>query len=98
MIDYYIARKKRRVVEGGILALGDPPRAGRQDHRFDPVVEAKILAPDAAAAASLVRPLDHLFVRSVVVVGSPLKRVAAAQSGTRVTPRSIWIGMRESHL
>lgn len=42
--DYYIARWKRRVVEGGILALGDLPRAGRQDHRLDPAVEAKILA------------------------------------------------------
>ena len=41
--DRYIARWKRRFVEGGVLALVDAPRAGRQDHRVDPKVEAKIL-------------------------------------------------------
>jgi transposase len=42
--DRYIARWKRRVADGGILALGDLPRAGRQDHRLPLAVEAKILA------------------------------------------------------
>lgn len=41
--DAYIARWKRRVIEGGLLALGDLPRCGRPD-RLDPRVEAKILA------------------------------------------------------
>ncbi|MGH7710983.1 MAG: IS630 family transposase, partial [Gemmatimonadaceae bacterium] len=41
--DTYIARWKRRVSEGGLLALGDLPRSGRPD-RLDPRVEAKILA------------------------------------------------------
>lgn len=41
--DRYIARWKRRVVEGGVAALADLPRAGRGD-RLDPRVEAKILA------------------------------------------------------
>src|SRR5438876_4843743 len=41
--DTYIARWKRRVSEGGLLALGDLPRSGRPD-RLDPRVEARILA------------------------------------------------------
>lgn len=41
--DTYITRWKRRVVEGGLPALGDLPRSGRPD-RLDPRIEAKILA------------------------------------------------------
>ena len=41
--DTFIARWKQRVVDGGIVALGDLPRSGRPD-RLDPRVEAKILA------------------------------------------------------
>lgn len=41
--DRYIARWKRRFVEGGVLALVDAPRTGRQDHRISPKLEAKIL-------------------------------------------------------
>ena len=41
--DKFIAKWKRRVAEGGVLALGDAPRSGRPD-RLDPRVEAKILA------------------------------------------------------
>lgn len=41
--DTYIARWKKRVVEGGLPALGDLPRSGRPD-RLDPRLEAKILA------------------------------------------------------
>lgn len=41
--DAFIARWKKRVVEGGLPALGDRPRSGRPD-RLDPRVEAKILA------------------------------------------------------
>lgn len=41
--DAFIARWKRRVVAGGVAALGDRPRSGRPD-RLDPRLEAKILA------------------------------------------------------
>lgn len=41
--DAYIARWKRRVLEGGLPALSDLPRSGRPD-RLDPRLEAKILA------------------------------------------------------
>jgi transposase len=41
--DAYIARWKKRVVDGGLPALGDLPRSGRPD-RLDPRLEAKILA------------------------------------------------------
>jgi transposase len=41
--DTYIARWKKRVVDGGLPALGDLPRSGRPD-RLDPKIEAKILA------------------------------------------------------
>lgn len=41
--DRYVARWKRRFVEGGVLALVDAARAGRQDHRVSPRLEAKIL-------------------------------------------------------
>lgn len=41
--DRYIARWKQRYHEGGVLALVDAPRAGRQDHRISPRLEAKIL-------------------------------------------------------
>ena len=35
-----VARWKRRFADGGVLALADDPRAGRQDHRLSPAVEA----------------------------------------------------------
>lgn len=41
--DRFVARWKRRFVEGGVLALADAPRAGRQDHRLTPEQEARIL-------------------------------------------------------
>lgn len=41
--DAFVARWKRRFVEGGVLALGDLPRSGRPDW-LDPKVEARILA------------------------------------------------------
>lgn len=41
--DAYIARWKKRVIAGGLPALGDLPRSGRPD-RLDPRLEAKILA------------------------------------------------------
>lgn len=41
--DRFVARWKQRYLEGGVLALADAPRAGRQDHRVRPAVEARIL-------------------------------------------------------
>lgn len=41
--DRFIARWKRRYVDGGVLALADAYRAGRQDHRLAPAMEARIL-------------------------------------------------------
>src|SRR5688500_18853978 len=41
--DRFVARWQRRYREGGVLALADAPRAGRQRHRLAPEVEARIL-------------------------------------------------------
>jgi transposase len=41
--DRFIARWKQRFQAGGVLALADEPRAGRQDHRLRPAVAARIL-------------------------------------------------------
>jgi|SRR5215204_4554377 len=41
--DRFVAQWKQRYRDGGILALADAPRAGRQDHRLRPTVEARIL-------------------------------------------------------
>jgi transposase len=41
--DRLIARWKGRYLAGGVLALADAPRAGRQDHRLSPAMEARIL-------------------------------------------------------
>jgi transposase len=41
--DRFISRWKRRFVAGGVLALVDAPRAGRQDHRISPAKIAKVL-------------------------------------------------------
>lgn len=41
--DRFIARWKRRYADGGILALADAPRSGRQSHRVPPTLIAKVL-------------------------------------------------------
>jgi len=41
--DRFVARWKRRFAAGGVLALADEARAGRQDHRLSPATEARIL-------------------------------------------------------
>lgn len=41
--DRFIARWKQRYQDGGVLALADAPRAGRQDHRLTPALEARIV-------------------------------------------------------
>jgi len=41
--DRFVAQWKRRYQDGGVLGLADAPRAGRQDHRLTPVLEARIV-------------------------------------------------------
>jgi transposase len=41
--DRFVARWKRRFAHGGVLALADEPRPGRQDHRLSAAIEARIL-------------------------------------------------------
>ena len=55
--DRFIARWKQRYREGGVLALADAPRAGRQDHRLTPALEARIvhLTQHVAPPAPLTR-------------------------------------------
>jgi transposase len=55
--DRFIARWQRRYREGGVLALADAPRAGRQHHRLAPAVEARIL--DLTQHAAPPAPLTH---------------------------------------
>jgi transposase len=75
--DAYIARWKRRVLEGGLPALGDLPRSGRPD-RLDPRVEAKILAKTQEPPPA---PLTHWTTR----------RMAKAIGGiSHVTVHRVW--------
>jgi transposase len=74
--DTYIARWKRRVVEGGLPALGDLPRSGRPD-RLDPRLEAKILAKAQEAPPA---PLTHWTTR----------RMAQVIGVSHVTVHRVW--------
>ena len=55
--DRFIARWKQRYLDGGVLALADAPRAGRQDHRLSPALEARIIHLTRHTAPP--RPLTH---------------------------------------
>jgi len=74
--DKYIAQWKRRVREGGILALGDLPRSGRPN-RLDPRVEAKILATTHEPPPA---PLTHWTTR----------RMAARIGVSHMTVAKVW--------
>lgn len=74
--DAYIARWKKRVVEGGLPALGDLPRSGRPD-RLDPRVEAKILAKTQEPPPA---PLTHWTTR----------RLAQLIGVSHVTVQRVW--------
>ncbi len=74
--DKYIAQWKRRVLEGGILALGDLPRSGRPN-RLDPRIEAKILAKTHEPPPA---PLTHWTTR----------RMAALIGVSHVTVAKVW--------
>lgn len=76
--DRYIARWKRRFIEGGVLALGDAPRAGRQDHRISPKLEAKILHVTQHEAPP--KPLTHWTSR----------RLAARLGTSNSTVLRVW--------
>ena len=72
----YIAQWKRRVQDGGILALSDAPRSGRPD-RLDPHVEARILAFTQGPPPA---PLTHWTTR----------RMAAKVGVSHVTVGTVW--------
>lgn len=72
----YIAMWKRRVQDGGILALTDAPRSGRPD-RLDPKVEARILALTQGPPPA---PLTHWTTR----------RMAARVGVSHVTVGTVW--------
>ena len=72
----YIARWKKRVVEGGLPALGDLPRSGRPD-RLDPRLEAKILAKTQERPPA---PLTHWTTR----------RMAKVIGVSHVTVQRVW--------
>jgi transposase len=55
--DRFIARWKQRYLDGGVLALADAPRAGRQDHRLSAALEARIIHLTRHTAPP--RPLTH---------------------------------------
>lgn len=74
--DTYIARWKRRVLAGGVPALGDLPRSGRPD-RLDPRIEAKILAKTQERPPA---PLTHWTTR----------RMAKLVGVSHVTVHRVW--------
>lgn len=74
--DKFIAQWKRRVIEGGVLALSDRPRSGRPD-RLDPRVEAKILAKTQEPPPA---PLTHWTTR----------RMAALIGVSHMTVATVW--------
>jgi transposase len=74
--DTYIARWKKRVVDGGLPALGDLPRSGRPD-RLDPRIEAKILAKTQQAPPA---PFTHWTTR----------RMAKLIGVSHVTIHRVW--------
>jgi transposase len=75
--DRFISRWKRRYVEGGVLALGDAPRAGRQDHRVSAAVEARILhlTEQVAPPAPLTHWTSRRLAARVGVSDSTVLRV-----------------------
>ena len=74
--DTFISRWKRRVVEGGLPALGDLPRSGRPD-RLDPRLEAKILAKTQQPPPA---PFTHWTTR----------RMATLVGVSHVTVHRVW--------
>jgi transposase len=76
--DAFISRWKRRYLDGGILALVDAPRRGRQDHRVSPAKIAKVLHLTLNERPP--EPLTHWTTR----------RMAAKVGVSEGTIRTIW--------
>jgi transposase len=74
--DAYIARWKKRVLDGGLPALGDLPRRGRGD-RLPPRLEAKILAKTQEPPPA---PFTHWTTR----------RMAAVIGVSHMTVQRVW--------
>lgn len=74
--DRFIARWKRRYAEGGVLALADAPRAGRQN-RVSPAIEARILrlTQQERPRAPLTHWTSRRLARQVGVSSSTVLRV-----------------------
>jgi transposase len=75
--DRFIAKWKRRYLEGGILALADAPRAGR-GHGITPALEARILHVTLHVAPP--RPLTHWSTR----------RLARRVGTSHMTVERVW--------
>lgn len=75
--DRFIARWKQRYQQGGVLALADAPRAGRQDHRLSPACEARIvhLTRDTAPPSPLTHWTSPRMAARVGVSPSTVQRV-----------------------
>jgi len=75
--DRFIARWKQRYVAGGVLALADAHRAGRQDHRLSAAVEARILhlTQHGAPPAPLTHWTSSRLAERVGVSPSTVQRV-----------------------
>ena len=75
--DRFIARWKRRFRESGVLGLADAPRAGRQDHRITPAVEARILCltVETTPPAPLTHWTSRRLAETVRVSESTVQRV-----------------------
>ena len=76
--DRFISRWKRRYTAGGILALADAPRRGRQDHRVSPAKIAKVL--HLTVNEKPPEPLTHWTTR----------RMAARVGVSEGSIRTIW--------
>lgn len=77
--DRFISRWKRRYLAGGVLALADAPRAGRQDHRVTAAKTARVL--HLTLNHKPPKPLTHWTAR----------RLAATVGGiSEASVRAIW--------
>lgn len=76
--DRFISRWKRRFLDGGVLALVDAPRAGRQNHRIAPAKIAKVL--DLTLRHAPPKPLTHWTSRALA------QKVGVSEG----TVRAIW--------
>ena len=86
--DRFIARWKQRYVQGGVHALADAPRSGRQDHRVSPACEARIVHLTQHERPP--RPLTHWTSPRLAARGGSVRRRC---SGCGSGPGSSRIGL-----